>query len=71
MLRRVALVRTDDSEERIASIIRVKRIVELGTSTVTNKRSALRKSTIGDFCHPDDGRATFLRNVGSYNSHTA
>jgi hypothetical protein len=22
-------------------------------------------------CHPDDGGATFLRNVGSYKSHTA
>jgi hypothetical protein len=29
MLRRVALVRTDVSEERIASVIRVKRIGEL------------------------------------------
>jgi hypothetical protein len=31
MLRRMALVRTDDSEERIASINMVKRIGELGT----------------------------------------
>jgi hypothetical protein len=31
MLRRVAFVRTDVSEELIASIIRVTRIVELGT----------------------------------------
>jgi hypothetical protein len=31
MLRRVALVRTDDSEERSAFIIRVTRISELGT----------------------------------------
>jgi hypothetical protein len=31
MLRRVALVRTDVSEERIASIIKVTRIGELGT----------------------------------------
>jgi hypothetical protein len=30
MCRRVALVRTDISEERIACIIRVKRITELG-----------------------------------------
>jgi hypothetical protein len=30
MLRRVALVRTDVSEERIASIIKEKRIIELG-----------------------------------------
>jgi hypothetical protein len=32
MLRRVALVRTDVSEELSASIIRVTRIVELGTT---------------------------------------
>jgi hypothetical protein len=31
MLRRVAVVRTDDSEEHSASIIRVTRIDELGT----------------------------------------
>jgi hypothetical protein len=24
-----------------------------------------------DFCHPDEGGARFLRNVGSYKSHTA
>jgi hypothetical protein len=33
MLRRVALVRTDVSEELSASIIRVIRIVELGTTS--------------------------------------
>jgi hypothetical protein len=32
VLRRVTLVRTDDSEERIALIIRVTRIGELGTT---------------------------------------
>jgi hypothetical protein len=32
MLRRVALVRTDVAEERVASIIRVTRIGELGTT---------------------------------------
>jgi hypothetical protein len=34
MLRRVALVSSDGSEERIVSIIRVTRIVELGTSVL-------------------------------------
>jgi hypothetical protein len=58
MLRRVALVRTDVSEELSASIIRVIRIGELGT-------------TFTDSCHPDDGSAKFLRNVGSYKSHMA
>jgi hypothetical protein len=36
MLRRVALVRTDASEERIASISRVTRIGELGILAVTS-----------------------------------
>jgi hypothetical protein len=53
MFCRVALVITEVSEERSFSIIRVTRIVEVGTS------------------HPDDGGATFLRNVGSDKSHTA
>jgi hypothetical protein len=34
MLRRAVLVRTDDSEERIASIIRVKRIGEVGSTLI-------------------------------------
>jgi demethoxyubiquinone hydroxylase (CLK1/Coq7/Cat5 family) len=42
MLRRVVLVRTDVSKERIASIIRVKRIGELGTTlAVTGNQSTL------------------------------
>jgi hypothetical protein len=43
MLRRVALVRTDDTEELRASIIRVTRIGELGTTlAVTSNRRTLR-----------------------------
>jgi hypothetical protein len=43
MLRRVALVRTDVSEERSASFIRVTRIGELGTTlAVTSNRLTLR-----------------------------
>jgi hypothetical protein len=42
MSRRVALVRTEVSEERIASINMVKKIGELGTMLiVTNNRSTL------------------------------
>jgi hypothetical protein len=41
MLRRVALVRTDVSEEFSASIIRVTRIGELGTLAVTSDRLTL------------------------------
>jgi hypothetical protein len=44
LLRRVALVRTDVSEERSASIISVIRISELGTTLAVNKnRHTLRK----------------------------
>jgi hypothetical protein len=57
MLRRVALVRTDVSEDLSASIIGVTRIGELGT-------------TLADSCHPGDGGAKILRYVGSYKSHT-
>jgi hypothetical protein len=68
MLCRIALLRTNVSDERVASIIRVTRIAELGTIlAVTNNRNTLRRN---DICHTDDGD-TFLRNVGSYNSHPA
>jgi hypothetical protein len=59
----VALVRTDVSEEPGASFIRVTKIGELGTTqAATSNRRTLR-------C--DEGGARFLRNVGSYKSHTA
>jgi hypothetical protein len=46
MLRRVALVGTDVSEENSASIIRVTRIGELGaTLAVTSYRPTLRRNT--------------------------
>jgi hypothetical protein len=46
MLHRVALVRTDVSEELSASIIRMTRIGELGaTLAVTSNRRTLRKNT--------------------------
>jgi hypothetical protein len=77
MLRRVALVRTDVSEELSASFIRVTRIGELGTTlAVTSNRRTLRRNTklryfFADSCHLDEGDAKLLRNVGSYKSHTA
>jgi hypothetical protein len=65
----------DVSEELSASIIRAKRICELGTTlVVTSSRRTLRrnvKSYFADSCHPDDGAAKFLRNVGSYKRHMA
>jgi hypothetical protein len=67
MLRRVALIRNDVSEELSASFIRVIRIGELGTTlAITSNRRTQRAS-----CHPDEGGANFLRNVSSYKSHTA
>jgi hypothetical protein len=62
ILRRVALVRTDVSEELCTFFIRVTRIGELGTM--------LAVTSVVDSCHPDEGDAKFLRNVGSYKSHT-
>jgi hypothetical protein len=41
VLRRVALVRTDVSEELKASFIRVTRIGELVTLTITTKRASV------------------------------
>jgi hypothetical protein len=72
MLRRVALVRTDASEEAGANFIRVTIIGELGTTQLqiaTDVRCEEIPST--DFCHPDEGGARFLRNDGTYKSHTA
>jgi hypothetical protein len=46
MLSRVALVKTDVSEELSASFIRVTRIGELGTTlAVTSNRHTLRRNT--------------------------
>jgi hypothetical protein len=78
LLRRVAIVRTDVSEEPGAYFISVTKIGELGTTqAATSNRRTLRRNTwyyfaayVG-FCHPDEGGARFLRNVGSYKSHTA
>jgi hypothetical protein len=58
MLRRVALVRTDVSDELSSSFIRVTRIDELGT-------------TLAVTSNPDEGGAKYLQNVDSYKSHTA
>jgi hypothetical protein len=41
MLHRVALVRTDVSEELSASIIRVTRICELGTKLISSQRASV------------------------------
>jgi demethoxyubiquinone hydroxylase (CLK1/Coq7/Cat5 family) len=46
MLHRVALVRTDVSEELSASVIRVTRIGELGTLAITSNRHMLQRNTM-------------------------
>jgi hypothetical protein len=72
MLRHVALVRTDVSEELSASIIRVTRIGELGTTlAVSVARKSSRCPKFTDSCNRADGGASFPRNDGSYKRHTA
>jgi hypothetical protein len=50
MLRQVALVTTDISDELSSSFIRVTRIGELGTTlAVTSNRRKLRRNTMGSY----------------------
>jgi hypothetical protein len=55
MLRRVALVRTNVSGERIEEMYTQRLLV------TANFHS----------CHPDDGGDAYIQNIGSYKSHTA
>jgi hypothetical protein len=65
MLRRVALVRTYVSEELSASIIRVIRICEVGTTlAVTSNRCTLHRNSISRIISPK-GRE-ILKTIGSY-----
>jgi hypothetical protein len=60
-------VRDDVSEERVVSIIRVRRISKLGTTlALTSNYDCLHCSYLDDSFDPDDGGDMFLRNVGSY-----
>jgi hypothetical protein len=68
MLHRVALVRTDVSEESSASFIMVTRTGELGTTLAVTSH-VIPSSPI--LIHSDEGVARFLLNVGSYKSHMA
>jgi hypothetical protein len=61
MLLRVALVTTDASEERSASLIRVTRILELGTTLAVIATDARCEELIA--VTSGDAGATFLRNV--------
>jgi hypothetical protein len=67
MLRRVALGRTDVSEELSASFTRVTRIGGLGTTLVT--ASVIHSSPI--LVTLMTGGAKFFRNVDSYKNHMA
>jgi hypothetical protein len=67
MLRRVALLRIDDSEERTSSMIRIGRISEITTMLAIASKCFVPSSI--DFCHPNDGVYTFLRHFCSCMSH--
>jgi hypothetical protein len=52
MLRRVALVRTDVSEEPGASFIRVTRIGELGTTQAATSNRRTQRTSVASFLSP-------------------
>jgi hypothetical protein len=72
-LRRVALVRTDVAEEPGTSFIRVIRVKKYLVFVRSVRRLLVAACVVpsSPICHPDEGGARFLRNVGSYKSHTA
>jgi hypothetical protein len=68
MLCRVALVRTDVSEELSASFIRVTRLGELGTTlAVTSNRRTLRRNTKSPYTllHRATRQSSWLRHYGT------
>jgi hypothetical protein len=71
MLRHVALVRTDVSEERSASIIRMSRFGELGTLPVTSNRMANAVPSSRILVTLMMEVLSSSENVGSYKIHTA
>jgi hypothetical protein len=58
---RIDLVKTDVSEERVVSILRLQK-------SASKKQ---RSSRLADSFYLDDGSGTSLRNVGLYKLHTA
>jgi hypothetical protein len=62
---RVGLIRTDVSEEPIASIFRVQKLRERRKVLVFQVVSSLE-----DFQYPEDGGDTLLRNICPYKTHT-
>jgi hypothetical protein len=68
LLRRVALVRTDVSEEPGVSFIRVTKIGELGTTqAATSNRRTLRRNTNSHIPEDDILHSHRRENVKSYN----
>jgi hypothetical protein len=63
MLGRVALVRTDISEELSDSFIRERRISEIGTTLNLTSNRRKHRASVASFsyftysCHPDEGGA--------------
>jgi hypothetical protein len=72
----VALIRTDVSEDRIASIFRVHECEQVTGDIRVSYESLPTQELTTSLCHllalmhPEDGGDTILRNVGSYKSHT-
>jgi hypothetical protein len=71
MLYRVASIRTEVSEEPSASFIRATTIGELGISAFFRSVRRLLVTASVVPSRPDEGGAKFLRNAGSYKSHSA
>jgi ABC-type transport system involved in cytochrome c biogenesis ATPase subunit len=63
MRRRMALVRTDVSEQRIASIIKMTRIAELGTTVLT--RATRRHIPEDGFPHSHRRENVKYHNIGA------
>jgi hypothetical protein len=72
----VGLIRTDVSEDRIASIFRVNECEQVQSETISSciggdSRLDCFALYLLALVHPEDGGDRILRNVGSYKSHTA
>jgi hypothetical protein len=68
--RRVSLVRTDVSQERIASIIGVKRISELGKGAMcSSERSVLTRATRRHISEDDIFHSQLRENLKPYKVH--
>jgi hypothetical protein len=69
MWRRVGILYTDVSEERVASVVRVEEITLAKKSVCYQPSNTFPR--LRYFSCPEDGGDTFLRNVGLYYTHMA